>query len=198
METERGDPRWRAHAMVALNKRFAHAWGPWTCGWAWAQNSGGVVSHWCCTSHSLCPKGGDHTDVDETAARAAAALEQWHGWLVHLGALFRELDVVGRAAVTRSALATAAARIVEACVEQTQAEDAWYAHCAQVIGWFLEHQGVDARDSAALVEAAIGGRFESWSGPSDNVRHEVAQLIGASAAGALGVLSAGNNEGPDE
>lgn len=189
METERGDERWRAHAYAKINRAFAQAWGPWTCGWSWAANNGGVVSAWCCTSHSLCPKGGDHDDVDATAARAAAALIEWHGWLSRLHGLFRELDVVGKAAVSRTALATAAARIVEVVVEQTHAEDAWYFHCGQVLGWFLEHQGVDARDVGALVEAAIGGRFESWVGPTENVRHEVARLVGAAAAGALGVLS---------
>lgn len=194
MDTERGDAKWRAFAFAEINRRFAHAWGPWTCGWSWASNSGGVVTYWCCTSHSLCPKGGNHDDVEGTARRATDALLQWHLWLVRLGTLFRELDVVGQAAVSRTALASAASRIVDVVVEQTHAEDAWYFHCAQVLGWFLEHQGVDARDTSALVEAAIGGRFESWTGPEPQVRHEVAQLIGASAAGALGVLAGAGAE----
>ncbi len=195
MDTERGDPKWRAFALAEISRRFAHAWGPWACGWSWACNSGGAVTSWCCTSHSLCPKRGDHDDVEETAGRATDALLQWHLWLVRLGALFRELDVVGRAEISRAALATAAARIVDVVVEQTHAEDAWYFHCGQVIGWFLEHQGVDARDTAALIETAIGGRFESWTGPAPQVRHEVADLIGAAAAGALGVLGAGGAPG---
>lgn len=198
METERGDKSWREFAYAKINEKFVHAWGPWTCGWSWAKNGGGVIGAWCCTSHSLCPKGGEHDDVDETAARAADALFEWHEWHVRLARLFAQLDVVGRADVDAHALATAAARIVDVVVEQTEAEDAWYASCAQVLGWFLEHQGVHAKDAGVLIESAIGGRFASWTMPEDNVRHDVATTVGAAAAGALKASGASGASGASD
>jgi hypothetical protein len=68
--------------------------------------------------------------------------------------------------------------LVTAVVEQTSAGDAWYGHCEQVLSWSLESLGVHEERTGTIVEAAIGGRFESWVGPDQGVVDDLAQKIG--------------------
>jgi hypothetical protein len=147
----------------AMDAAMVERFGLWASGWRWAMESGdvggGPVRPWCCPLHSV-------TTPAETLARVAAALVDWREWLEELAARFDRflplppdapLDVWERAV----------AHLVTVVVERTDADDAWYEHCAQVLEWFLTAAGVPGDNHRALVEAAIGGQFESWIGPPE-------------------------------
>lgn len=187
METPRDGAayEWHRAAESAIALKFAREWGPWTNGWCYpTSEDGGVVKTWAhYGQEGVMPKGAD--DLEPTAERAADALLEWRAWLVRLSVLFKKIDVVGQADVSDSALASAAARIVDVVVEETGAEDAWYRTCRQVLGWFLEHQGVAPHRIDVLVRTAIAGRFRSWIAPDDALRTDVVRRIGAGAAAEL-------------
>lgn len=162
---------WLEHVTRDLCGRF----GPWACGWRWARADGGPVGAWCCPSHSQGTQA-------ETTGRIVAALGEWRAWLESLEATFAALAPAPRAD-DLAVLATferAAAELVAIVLERTGAEDAWYAHCAQVLGWYLERAGVP--EPGPLVEAAIGGRFRSWIAPDAATQAAVARDLAHEAA----------------
>ncbi|MGI5241710.1 hypothetical protein [Dactylosporangium sp. CA-139066] len=65
-------------------------------------------------------------------------------------------------------------------VERTGAESGWYTHCEQVLGWFLSAAAIPADRHATLIDAAIGGRFESWVEPPAPVVTDVAERVARS------------------
>jgi hypothetical protein len=129
----------------------------------------------------------DETSAGPTVARAASGLLSWRDWIVELADLFaRAPDGAAAVALERHALATLAA-----VVERTGAGDAWYKHAHQVLTWLLESRG-EGRDAAgAIVGRAIGGRFESWAEPDDDLGRDVARAIRD------GALARGPFAGPD-
>jgi hypothetical protein len=177
----REDDTYRARCEGAIALAFGRALGVWAGGFRWARDEGsiggGVVSAWCCASHSVVVKG--ETSLEPTAARAAAGLMQWRGWLETLRASFVDLDPfavaddgttaqddvdANNAAIARR-LDAACAELVALVVEQTGAGDAWYNHMAQVLSWYLQCHGASVEGADDAADAALGGRFASWTGP---------------------------------
>ncbi|GGX90745.1 hypothetical protein [Streptomyces fructofermentans] len=142
---------------------LAARYGRWTCGWHWAVGEGGgggVVGSWCCASHSV-------REPAATAAGVIASLLEWRDWLEELAERFQQLAPPAEAdAELRSwHLERAATRLVTVVVDRTGAECGWYGLCHTVLTWFLSSTGMGPEDARAAVEAAIGGRFESWTTP---------------------------------
>ena len=158
-----------------LTQALATHYGRWAVGWRWARDEGdlggGPVSAWCCPRHSM-------KSSEATLRSVASALCEWRAWLERLAARFDEhplprTDPVARHEVWRRA----ATELIEAVVEQTGAGDAWYAHCQQVLGWYLARWDVPEKSAHKAVGKAIGGRFESWVGPPEVVVTEVAERL---------------------
>jgi hypothetical protein len=177
--------RWAAEAGArwgdAMTRALVGHYGAWAAGWRWARDEGdgdgGPVGAWCCPAHTI-------TTPEATLAAVAAGLVEWRGWLEDLAERFARFlplpdpdDDDARAAVCERA----AAHLVTAVVDRTGAGSAWYGHCVQVLGWFLTAAGIPPDRSAALAEAAVGGRFGSWVGPPETTIAEVATSLAASA-----------------
>jgi hypothetical protein len=164
---------WETAITEALVARF----GRWACGWRWARDEGtiggGPVGAWCCPSHSL-------STPEATADRIEDALGEWRRWLETLDARFATL--APRGGDVDAAVQSGVVSLVGDVVAQTSAGDAWYNHCAQVLGWYLERCGVPASEATSLIERATGGRFESWCGPPPNVTRDVAAQVAAHVA----------------
>lgn len=167
--------------VAQMARLLVEEYGAWAAGWRWSRDEGdvggGPIGEWCCAQHSV-------TTQDETLGRVAAALVEWRGWLETLAGLFEQFPLGDLPEEERrSAWERGASRLVTAVVERTFAGDAWYAHCEQVLTWFLERWRVPAEKAGVLVEEAIGGRFESWVGPSEEVLGEVAGKLAESLTG---------------
>jgi hypothetical protein len=179
-------------AVIAWSHQAGRAWadqmtqllveqyGAWAAGWRWAHGEsdvgGGPVSEWCCPRDSI-------STQDETLGRVAAALVEWRGWVEALAELFDRFPLDGiPAGHRRAAWECGASCLVTAVVEQTGADDAWYNHCDQVLTWFLERWRVPPQTAGPLVTEAIGGRFESWVGPPDELVDEVAWKLAETLA----------------
>lgn len=161
------DVAWAGAITLALVERF----GRWACGWSWS--GGGPVHAWCCPAHSL-------GTPAETAARVEASLLEWRSWLERLALRFAQLEAEHGGGI--EGFERAAVHLVNEVVAQTAAEDAWYAHCGQVLSWYLERCGTPPELASQLVETAIDGRFESWCGPADTVTSDVVAHIARSVA----------------
>jgi hypothetical protein len=168
------DSRWEDAITRALVGRY----GRWACGWRWARGEGsvggGVIQAWCCPSHSL-------STPEETAKRAADGLLEWRAWLELLATRFAQFSTKGHSDSTKS-LQLAAARLITDVVERTDACDAWYGHCSQVLGWYLERGGSDTARAQELIQKAIGGRFESWIAPKKSIVTQIARQVASDAA----------------
>jgi hypothetical protein len=164
----------------ALTRALVEYYGQWAAGWRWAHDEGdvggGPVAAWCCPRDSM-------TTLEETSAKVAAALAEWRGWIEDLAERFERFPLAQLPPQDRSsAWERGASHLVTAVVERTGAGDAWYVHCQQVLSWFLERWQVPAERAEALVAEAIGGRFESWVGPSPELLAEVAGQLAGSAS----------------
>lgn len=160
---------------------LAARYGRWACGWHWAVGEGGgggVVTSWCCTSHSLGAPAA-------TAARVLASLLEWRDWLEELAQRFEQLaPPMGADADDRSwHLERAATRLVTVVVDRTGAEDGWYGLCHTVLTWFLSSTGMGPEDAKDAVVRAIGGRFKSWAMPSRNLIDAVGEEIAVDLTG---------------
>lgn len=160
---------------AAITTELVAGYGPWVIGWRWAHGEGdvggGPVSAWCCPQHSI-------TTPPETVVRVAQALVEWRAWIEELDGLFASYLPSPITAPVDERLQVwerAVGQIVTLVVERTEADDTWYGHCAQVLTWFLARAGVG--DAAALVDEAIGGRFESWVAPEEQLVVEVAARV---------------------
>ncbi|MFJ4789568.1 hypothetical protein [Streptomyces sp. NPDC088794] len=158
---------WADDMTEALVERY----GRWSTGWRWAHDEGdlggGPVGAWCCTLHSI-------GTPEETLERVAAALCEWREWLEFLADWFARYPLEGPPATHR---------LILQVVDRTGSGDAWYAHCRQVLTWYLTRWDTDPTTARALVEEAIGGRFESWTMPAgkllDDVSEQLAVALGA-------------------
>ena len=142
---------------------LAARYGRWACGWHWAVGEGGgggVVTSWCCTSHSV-------GESAATAAKVVASLLEWRDWLEELAERFAQLaPPAGVDAEDHSwHLERAATRLVTVVVDRTGAECGWYGLCRTVLTWFLSSTGIGPETAKDAVDAAIGGRFKSWTAP---------------------------------
>ncbi|MET8401800.1 hypothetical protein [Streptomyces sp900116325] len=160
---------------------LAARYGRWTCGWHWAVGEGGcggVVTAWCC----------DRCSVDEpkaTAVRVVTSLLQWRDWLEELAERFEQLaPPAGVSAEDRSwHLERATIRLVTLVVDRTDADAGWYRLCYQVLTWFLTSTGLEPQQARQAVEAAIGGRFESWSAPARTAIDAVGENLAVGLTG---------------
>jgi hypothetical protein len=171
-------PSWETSITHALVREY----GTWACGWRWARDEGsiggGPVASWCCPSDSW-------TTREETAKRVQASLRDWRCWIEKLCSRFETIgpnSTTPDSDVLDSSFQKAVVILVTDVVEQTTAGDAWYTHCEQVLSWFLEFHGFEVKRARNVVRSAIAGRFESWSGPDDELLDDVAQKIGATVA----------------
>ncbi|MFE4800288.1 hypothetical protein ACFRFL_36000 [Streptomyces sp. NPDC056708] len=149
---------------IEVTALLAARYGRWACGWHWAVGEGGgggVVTSWCCVSHSV-------GEPATTAAKVVASLLEWRDWLEELAERFARLaPPAGADAEDRSwHLERAATRLVTVVVDRTGAECGWYGLCRTVLTWFLSSTGMGPEAAKEAVETAIGGRFKSWTAPS--------------------------------
>ncbi|MFC6012543.1 hypothetical protein [Nocardia lasii] len=176
------DPADRERWVVSVSRALGEQVGVWTYGWSWGRDEsdfgGGPVSAWCCLDHSV-------GEPQETVARTLGALVEWRAWLERLTACFDTLALPdGPAEERASAWEQAVPVLVTEVVTQTGAGDAWYQHAEQVLGWFLQREGVPAGCAAELIDEAIGGRFHSWISPEGSVVVSVAEKLAAGLADA--------------
>ncbi|MFB7215249.1 Fic family protein [Streptomyces sp. NPDC056255] len=175
-----------ADAMAAA---LAERYGRWSVGWRWAHDEGdfdgGPVGNWCCPSHSI-------TTPEETLARVAAALCEWRAWLESLSGWFEAYPLALADVDDQRVLWECAARnLILQVVDRTGCGSGWYGHCRQVLTWFLSRWGVAPDLAENLVDQAIGGRFESWTGPDAVLVDDVAEQLALTLRPADGARSAG-------
>ncbi|MER6676048.1 hypothetical protein [Streptomyces sp. NPDC000983] len=162
----------------AVTEDLVARYGSWSTGWRWSHDegdlSGGPVGGWCCALHSI-------TDPDETFDRVAASLCEWRDWLEFLGRFFDRYPLTGLSADDRRDVwERATQQLILHCLDRTGSGDAWYAHCHQVLTWFLTRWEVDPDTARTLVEDAVGGRFGSWTAPDVTVVTSVAEQLATS------------------
>ncbi|MBY0547044.1 MAG: hypothetical protein K2W95_07105 [Candidatus Obscuribacterales bacterium] len=157
---------------TSITKDLVEIYGDWARGWCWSRHDGGPVSAWCCATHSW-------TDRHETSMRVDQALREWRLWIEKLDKTFASLSFSANTDI--SDFEFAVEFLVTEVVEQTDAGDAWYGHCEQVLEWYLDSQGISQERSKTLILSSIGGRFESWCEPNSEVVADIARKIGSSA-----------------
>ena len=166
---------WQEGVTVALVERY----GEWAVGWRWAVGEGdldgGVVTAWCCREHSM-------TTPEQTLARVAAALVEWHGWLVELAERFDRFLPLPHDALT--GWERAVVHLVTVVGERTRYESGWHSSCRTVLRWFLSAAGVEETRHEELMTYAIGGRFSSWIEPSPDTVRSVADRLAERVIGA--------------
>ncbi|MGW2017692.1 hypothetical protein [Streptomyces sp. NPDC001927] len=172
-----GRHRFTAEVTALLAARY----GRWACGWDWAVGEGGgggVVSSWCCASHSVGAPAA-------TAANVVASLLEWREWLEELAERFEQLaPPAGANAGDRSwHLERAATRLVTVVVDRTGAECGWYGLCRTVLTWFLSSTGMGPEAARDAVDTAVGGRFESWTVPSRTLVDSVGEDLAVDLTG---------------
>lgn len=173
----------------AFDDVVADHFGAWSGGWRWCRDEGsiggGVVSGWCCETHSM--KGAPDVVVD----RVLAGLADWRAWLVHLSSLFAQLEPRPTESADVDAIVARAVTVVLAEVaDATSCGDAWYTHAQQALRWYLQRWGVSDDDASSAVARACKGVFSSWSDLGDDVRARVGDDVAHLVRGRLTSLQA--------
>jgi hypothetical protein len=158
-----------------MTHALAEHYGRWVAGWRWAHDEGdfdgGPVGNWSRPQNSV-------TTPDETLDRVTAALREWREWLESLAARFEAYPLDLADIDDQRILWDRTARnLILHVTDRTGCGSGWYAHCHQVLSWFLSRWGVPADDAEHLVEQAIGGRFESWTGPDPVLVEDIAERL---------------------
>ncbi|MEU8673399.1 hypothetical protein [Streptomyces sp. NPDC048560] len=161
----------------SVTSLLAARYGRWVCGWRW-HGDGGVVTSWCCAYHSV-------GEPEATAAGVVASLLEWRDWLEDLAERFEWLAPPADADAEDYSwhVERAAARLVTLVVDDTGASGGWYGLCHTVLGWFLSFVGLEHDEAKRLVDATIGGRFESWVEPKPALIGTVGEELAARATG---------------
>lgn len=140
-------------------------YGAWASGWQWGRGEsdvdGGPVASWCCAGHSI-------STPAATLDAVAAGLVEWRLWLEALQETFDAYLPMPFATANPEAVdlwERATVRLVTMVAMQTEAMSAWFAHCRQVLEWFLTAAGVGTDRARHLVAEATEGRFDSWVEP---------------------------------
>ncbi|MFE2545161.1 Fic family protein [Actinacidiphila glaucinigra] len=173
----------------AMSHTLVERYGHWAAGWRWAHDEGdfdgGPVGSWCCPRHSI-------TTPEETLARVVAALCEWRGWLESLAGWFEAYPLDLAAVEDQRILWECAARnLILQVVDRTGCGSGWYGHCEQVLIWFLSRWGVAPGVARDLVDQAIGGRFESWTGPDRLLVEDITERLAVSLRPNDGAAAAG-------
>ncbi|MFF3316226.1 Fic family protein [Streptomyces sp. NPDC003035] len=171
----------------AMSYALAEHYGRWTVGWRWSHDEGdfdgGPVGNWCCPRDSI-------TTPEETLDRVTAALCEWRAWLESLAGWFDAYPLALADVDDQRILWECAARnLILQVTDRTGCGSGWYGHCRQVLTWFLSRWGVAPDLAEDLVDQAIGGRFESWTGPDAVLVDDVAERFALSLRPADGERS---------
>lgn len=157
-------------------------YGVWALGWAFSLgegSSGGVVSAWCCESHSLPRRFATDQEVQETARKVAAALGQWREHLERMRALFATVALPSGKEALEAELEGAVLKVLARVAEETGCEDAWYSYAQQAVAWLFEALGASREEAVGAASEAFQGRFESWVAPDAATMKEGAELAAA-------------------
>ncbi|GAA2483494.1 hypothetical protein GCM10010406_19780 [Streptomyces thermolineatus] len=162
----------------AVSHALAEHYGRWAVGWRWAHDEGdfdgGPVGSWCCPQDSI-------TTPQETLSRVVAALCEWRAWLESLAGWFEAYPLdLADVEDQRILWERAARNLILQVTDRTGCGSGWYGHCSQVLTWFLSRWGVAPDLAQELVDEAIGGRFESWTGPDPVLVEDVAERLALS------------------
>ncbi|GEC10427.1 hypothetical protein SSP24_80820 [Streptomyces spinoverrucosus] len=173
----------------AMSHALAEHYGRWVVGWRWAHDEGdfdgGPVGNWCCPQDSI-------TTPEETLDRVIAALCEWRAWLESLAGWFEAYPLdLADVEEQRILWDRAARNLILQVVDRTGCGSGWYGHCHQVLSWFLTRWGVAADLAQELVDQAVGGRFQSWTGPDPVLVEDVAERLARSLRPDDGARSAG-------
>ncbi|MER5380004.1 hypothetical protein ABT040_06940 [Streptomyces sp. NPDC002688] len=165
---------WCEHQVDAI---IRERYGSWALGWRWGCQYGAVAGGWDHASTSV-------TTPDETAARAAAALLQWRGVLEWLARRFADLAPPSDASpeVRSWHLERACVRLVTLALD-SGVEGALPGQAGRLLLWFLTSTGMSPDDAGQVVEAAIGGRFESWVAPAQTLIDSVGEDFAVALTG---------------
>lgn len=173
----------------AMSHALVERYGRWAVGWRWSRGEGdfdgGPVGNWCCMRDSI-------TTPQETLARVATALCEWREWLESLARWFETYQLeLASVADQRILWERAARNLILHVVDRTGCDSGWYGHCDQVLTWFLSRWGVAPDIAQEMVKRAIGGRFESWTGPDTVLVEDVVERLALSLQPAAGTSSSG-------
>ncbi|MER5829975.1 cell filamentation protein Fic [Streptomyces sp. NPDC002130] len=162
----------------AMSHALVEHYGRWAAGWRWSHDEGdfdgGPVGHWCCPRDSI-------TTPEETLTRVVAALCEWRAWLESLAGWIEAYPLDLRTVEDDRILWDRAARnLILQVTDRTGCGSGWHGHCRQVLTWFLDRWNVAADVAGKLVDRAIGGRFESWTGPDHTLVDDVAERLARS------------------
>nr|WSX75802.1 Fic family protein [Streptomyces sp. NBC_00899] len=172
---------WRKEAGTwadAVTYGLAQHYGDWVIGWQWgigeSEFDGGPVAGWCHASDSI------RDDPDETLDAVAEALREWRDWLESLAWRFEAYPLQLADIEDQRILweRTASALILQVG-DRTEGASGWYAHCRQVLGWYLTRWGIPEPHAARLAKEAVGGRFHSWCSPDPATADEIAGRLTA-------------------
>ena len=164
---ENWEARWKLFLQVKdLVEREV---GPWANGWCWGEIDGGPVRRWCCFDHSFL-QGKAKLEPALTVAAVLNGLRDWELNCEQVDSLFLGIEIEEPVDLDIAVL-----EIVNFAVKATGASDAWYGYCLLLLKWFLECRGIDERRAQKYARKAIGGRFESWSEPSEKLKEDVAE-----------------------
>lgn len=163
----------------AIDQALLATYGAWVAGWQWAASEpgcGGPVHAWCCSSHSLLRD--DEPDPRASAARVAAAVCEWHAYLVRLADDFAALRAELAGLPLEDLVERAAARLLPDVIDVTRTEDAWYATFARVLGWCLESFGLRGPRVRAAIDEVVRGSFSSWIEPEEPLARDTCTALG--------------------
>jgi hypothetical protein len=182
----RGDTN-RRGTEDAVDRALMAEFGWWMAGWRWTASEpgcGGPVQGYCCAPHSLGP------GADEAVAGVVAAARSWRARLEELAVDFEVLRAEGAGLEPEEDACRAASQLLPLVLEWTDAEDAWYGTFERILAWYLEPVLGDSVVAKEVVQRAIGGRFESWISPGEEIEAEVVASVGE----AVGVEVRGEGE----
>ncbi|MEC7518623.1 MAG: Fic family protein [Myxococcota bacterium] len=134
---------------------------PWISGWQWSVGGGGIADGYCCPGHSL------RGSPEEMRGLILGGVSSLRSRLEELARRFEQWDDEVEGLDEGAAARRIAPRLLPLAVEWTREEDAWYRSFERMLAWALERRGIAPPVAEVLVREAIGGRFESWSGPAD-------------------------------
>ncbi|WP_240657972.1 hypothetical protein [Streptomyces populi] len=153
-------------------------YGSWAFAWRWDLGFGGHVNGWGHVSTAV-------TTPEATAARASAALLNWRRSLEWLARRFAELAPPPDASPEDRSwyLERACVRLVTVALDS--GTDSWPGQSARLLRWFLTSTGMDQDEAGRVVEATIGGRFESWVAPARPLLDSVGEDFAVELTGHL-------------
>ncbi|MEU4082831.1 hypothetical protein [Streptomyces aureus] len=167
--------RWCEEQVDAI---IRERYGSWAFGWNWDDRYGGHVDGWAGAYTSV-------TTPDATAARASIALLNWRRSLEWLARRFAELAPPPDASPEDRSwhLERACVRLVTLALDT--GSDYWEGAARRLLRWFLTSTGMDRAEAGRVVEAAIGGRFQSWVTPAPTLIDSVGENVAVALTGHL-------------